>query len=347
MSDVALVMHPECLAHETGNHPENPARLHAIWDALQAAPLPLTVSWPTPAPATIPQVIRVHQPLLVDQVRTLAERGGGLIDLDTVVSRRSFDAALIAAGAAILAAHEAIDHPGLRTFALVRPPGHHATPGAAMGFCLFNNVAIAVRSAIEEKGLRRVAVVDVDVHHGNGTQDAFIDDPRVLFCSLHQSPLYPGTGRADEIGVGAARGLTANVPLPPGSGDAAYQKAFARVVEPLVRRFQPELIVVSAGFDAHWADPLAEMQVSTRGFVEMVRSLAGLADELCEGRLALSLEGGYDRDALSSSVVAVVTALAGEAPRDILGPAPGRTVEDVDSILDRICQLHGIGTVRG
>jgi acetoin utilization deacetylase AcuC-like enzyme len=342
VSDVVLFMHPECLAHETGRHPERPARLQIIWDALQAAPLSPEVTWATPLPATLPQVLRVHQPRLVDEVRALAERGGGMIDMDTVVSRRSFDAALLAAGGAIRAVETAWDHPEKRAFALVRPPGHHATPDIAMGFCLFNNVAIAVRAALEEKGAQKVAIVDFDVHHGNGTQDAFISDPRVLFCSLHQSPLYPGTGRAEEIGEGAARGLTVNVPLPPGCGDVAYRAAFDRVVEPVVRRFQPEIIVVSAGFDAHWADPLAQMRVSTGGFVQMVRSLGRLADDLCGGRLALSLEGGYDLNALSSSVVAVVMALVGDEPRDVLGPAPGGAIETVGPVLDHVRRLHGL-----
>ena len=347
MSDVALILHPECLAHETGRHPERPARLQAIWDALQAAPLPTSVSWPTPSPATLPQVLRVHRPELVDAVRALAARGGGMLDQDTVVSRRSFAAAVIAAGGAIQAVQTAWENPGRRTFALMRPPGHHATPANAMGFCLFNNVAIAVRAALEEQGAQRVAIVDFDVHHGNGTQAAFDGDPRVLFCSLHQFPLYPGTGRAEEIGTGAASGLTVNLPLPPGCGDRAYRAAFEQVVEPLVRRFRPELIVVSAGFDAHWADALVtqdtQMRVSTSGFVAMARSLADLADGLCGGRFALSLEGGYDLKALSSSVVAVVQALAGATPRDVLGPPPDGELENIAPLLDRVRRLHGLG----
>ena len=346
MSDVALIMHPECLAHETGRHPEQPARLTAIWDALQAAPLPACVSWLTPSPSTVPQVLRVHREKLVDDVRALAARGGGMIDLDTIVSRRSYEAALLAAGGAIQATRTAWEHPGRRTFALVRPPGHHATPDTAMGFCLFNNVAIAARALLEEQGARRVAIVDFDVHHGNGTQAAFVGDPRVLFCSLHQFPLYPGSGRVEETGEGAGRGLTANLPLPPGCGDLAYRAAFGRVIEPLLRRFQPEIIIVSAGFDAHWADPLAEMRVSTSGFVEMSQVLARLADELCGGRLALCLEGGYDLNALSSSVVAVVMALAGQTARDILGPPPSGALENVDAILDRVCHVHGLGVGR-
>jgi len=337
-----LLLHPECLAHETGRHPENPGRLVAIWEALQNASLPAGVSWTEPAPATLEQVLRVHRPELVNLVRELAARGGGAIDADTVTSARSYDAALVAAGGAIAAVRHVLANPGQRAFALVRPPGHHATPEQPMGFCLFNNAAIAVRAALDEHGLKRVAIVDFDVHHGNGTQAVFAAEPRVLFLSLHQFPWYPGTGRLEEVGEGAARGQTVNLPLPAGCGDAAYQAAFERVVEPVVRRFQPELIVVSAGFDAHWADPLAEMAVSTTGFVAMARALAGLADELCQGRLALTLEGGYDRSALASSVVAVTTALAGGEPTDVLGPSPTGELANIEPVLERICRRHGL-----
>ena len=340
MNDIALILHAECLAHETGQHPESPSRLNAIWDALQAAPFPAHVAWLTPEPATVADILRVHEPALVDHIRTMAASGGGMIGLDTVVSRHSYHAALIAAGGAALAVRTACGQPGSRAFALVRPPGHHATPDTAMGFCLFNNVAIATKVALDELGLARVAIVDFDVHHGNGTQAAFRADGRVLFCSLHQFPLYPGSGRASEIGEGAGQGLTLNLPLPPGVGDIGYRAAFAQVIEPALRRFQPELIVVSAGFDAHWADPLADMRVSTTGFVEMTQTLSQLADELCGGRLALCLEGGYDLDALATSVVAVVTALAGGTPRDRLGPPPGGAIDDVSSVLDRVRGLH-------
>lgn len=342
MRAVDLITHPECLAHQTGLHPERPERLQAIWDALQAATLPPSVAWRTPPPATPAQILRVHRPELVQRIQALAAAGGGQLDPDTVVSRRSFEAARVAAGGAIQAVETALDQPGRRTFALVRPPGHHATPETAMGFCLLNNVAIATRAALDERRLERVAIVDVDVHHGNGTQAVFAAEPRVLFCSLHQFPLYPGTGRAEEIGEGPARGNTVNLPLPPGAGDVAYRAAFEKVVEPILRRFRPELIVVSAGFDAHWADPLAQMQVSTRGFVDLIQTLAWLADELSEGRLALCLEGGYDLAALSSTVVAVVVALAGGAPQDVLGPPPGRALENVEPILDRVRRLHGL-----
>jgi acetoin utilization deacetylase AcuC-like enzyme len=347
LTDVAIYMHPDCLAHQTGAHPESPERLTAIWDALQAAPLPPNVHWPTPTPAAVEQLLRVHHPALVEEIRQLCARGGGMMGLDTVVSRRSYDAALLAAGSAVAAARYVVEHPGARAFALPRPPGHHATPGEAMGFCLFNNVAIAAMAALEDMGLERVAIVDYDVHNGNGTQAAFARDGRVLFCSLHQFPHHYQPlplGPAEAIGDGPGRGLIVNVPLPPGSGDAAYRAAFARVVEPALRRFRPELILVSAGFDAHWADPLDgnDMRVSTTGFVDMTRQLAGLADELCGGRLALTLEGGYDLTALATTVVAIVASLSGEAPPDVLGPPPGGAIEHVEPVLDRVKRIHGL-----
>jgi acetoin utilization deacetylase AcuC-like enzyme len=340
-------MHPECLAHETGTHPESPSRLSAIWDALQEAPLPPKVIWVTPAPATRAQILRVHDPAMVDAIRELCARGGGWIGLDTVVSRRSYDAALLAAGATIGAVERVVREPGARAFALVRPPGHHATPSEPMGFCLFNNVAVATKAAIEELGLERVAIVDYDVHHGNGTQAAFDHDGRVLFCSLHQHPHHyqpPPLGRAEVTGEGPGHGDVVNIPLPPGSGDVAYRRAFAEIVAPVVRRFEPQLILVSAGFDAHWADPLDgnDMRVSTTGFVDMTRQLAGLADELCGGRLALTLEGGYDLTALATTVVAIVASLSGEAPPDVLGPPPGGAIEHVEPVLDRVKRIHGL-----
>jgi acetoin utilization deacetylase AcuC-like enzyme len=340
MNQVVLSMHSTCLAHGTGSHPESASRLNAIWDALQAASWPDGVSYLTPSAATSAQILAVHRPELVDFVRNLAARGGGIIGLDTVLSRHSYDAALVSAGGAIQVTRAAVEAPGTRGFALVRPPGHHATPETAMGFCLLNNIAIAARVAQNELGVGRVAIVDFDVHHGNGTQAVFYEDPSVFFCSLHQFPLYPGTGRAEETGAGPGKGSTLNLPLPPGCGDVAYQVAMREVVMPMLRRFEPELLLVSAGFDAHWADPLAQMRLSTEGFVALARTLVEFADEQCQGRIAFSLEGGYDLTALATSVVATIATLVGGEPRDVLGPPPGGAISSIGTVVERIKKIH-------
>jgi acetoin utilization deacetylase AcuC-like enzyme len=214
-----------------------------------------------------------------------------------------------------------------------------------MGFCLFNNVAIAARELQAGLGLERVAIVDVDVHHGNGTQESFYEDPTLLFVSTHQYPFYPGSGALNEIGAGAGRGATVNLPLPAGCGDGEYRLAIERVIAPALRRFGPEQILVSLGFDAHWADPLAQMRLSIEGYVRIVERLAALADELCAGRLALVLEGGYSLEALGYGTLAVARALRGDLWDDPLGAPPGATPTDgqgIAPILDAARQIHGL-----
>jgi acetoin utilization deacetylase AcuC-like enzyme len=299
---------------------------------------------------------QVHDPTYIRAVDEVARAGGGYWDLDTHISEGSYEAALLAAGAAAAAVDAAIA--GTPSFALVRPPGHHALRESAMGFCLFNNVAVAAQHAVSAHGLSRVMVVDWDVHHGNGTQDAFYDRADVLFFSSHRYPFYPGTGALEEAGEGAGRGYTVNVPLPGGLDDAGYRRVFEQVVAPLAHRYRPELIVVSAGYDSHLADPLGGMAVTVAGFSEMARMVIGLAREIteCQGRLAAVLEGGYNVSALAASVAATIAAFGGEsiAQEESGGTAAGWThpsapdyihhhrAPDVSGVIERVRGWHGI-----
>ena len=333
---VGLVYDPVYLKHDTRLHIENAKRLETIMSHMEQTGLKGRLTAIEPHPATVEELSFVHQEEHISHIREAAQKGGGWLDPDTVMSSASYDAALYAAGGAIRATEAVLDGEVSSAFALVRPPGHHATPRRAMGFCLFNNIAVAAQHAMVTYSLERIAVIDFDVHHGNGTQEAFYNSPQVLYISSHQYPHYPGTGGTDQTGAGEGTGTTINIPLPAGCGDAEYGQVFAEIIMPAARRFQPQLILVSAGYDPHWADELAMMQVSVTGFAEMVRSVKGLADELCDGRLVFSLEGGYNLKALAASVKATFEVLLGDAdiedplgqpPRQFAPPTINRLVE--------------------
>jgi acetoin utilization deacetylase AcuC-like enzyme len=342
MAETVILTDQSFDAHTWHGHVEQAARLEAVRAALDASGLHSALSHLVPRAAPDDALEAVHTPHMLSRVRHLAGFGGGQIDGDTYVTMDSWDAATLAAGAA-LGAVEAVagarfDH----AFALVRPPGHHATPGRAMGFCLVNNVAVAARHAVRRLGLGRVAIVDYDVHHGNGTQDIFYADPQVLFVSTHAAPFYPGTGALDEIGAPDARGATLNVPLPYGVGDEGYAHVFDTVVAPALRRFRPELILVSAGYDAHWSDPLGPMVLSVAGYSALTARLIALADELCGGKIVMVLEGGYNLDALGACVVASLRLLLGRDPGpDPIGHVAGPdTGADVARVLDALRARH-------
>ena len=302
-----LLTHPACLTHDPGpGHPECVARLERILSALDAADLPGLRRTEAPR-ATRAQLLRVHDATMVDAVFASAPGSGYIrIDADTVMSAGSLEAALRAAGAAVAAVDAVLGGDTRRAFCAVRPPGHHATRDTPMGFCLFNNVAVAAAHALDAHHLDRVAIVDFDVHHGNGTQDIFCRDPRVLYASTHQSPLYPGTGARNERGVGQI----VNAPLPPGSGSAAFRAAITGIVLPALDAFAPQLVLVSAGFDAHRRDPLANLELDADDFAWVTARLVEAAQRHAQGRIVSSLEGGYDLGALAESSVAHVRELA-------------------------------------
>lgn len=309
---VVLLYDELMLAHDTGQlHPERPDRLYAIQDTLRNVSRD-GVRWQKPTPATVDQIERIHTAEHVNQIESFRGRSGRL-DADTPLSEDSVAAAFLAAGAAINAVDVVHNDPTDHAFALVRPPGHHAERGQAMGFCLFNNIAIAAAYATEELGYKRVLVVDWDVHHGNGTHYSFYDRRDVMVFNTHRYPFYPGTGQAKETGVGNGAGYTVNVPLPPGLGDGDYKHAFETVLEPIADAYEPDLVLVSAGFDSHRLDPLGGMEMTSEGFGGLCTMVQRIANKHADGRLALILEGGYSLEGLSGSVLKCVEALAGKS----------------------------------
>jgi acetoin utilization deacetylase AcuC-like enzyme len=310
-----FLAHPSSLEHDPGAHPEQPARIIAIecelerhgWHGYQRVL----------SPAVEREVLeRVHPPAYVAALEAVSERGGGQLDYDTAMSAGSFRAALHAAGGAVALVEMLLSGRARTGFSAHRPPGHHAPGTQAMGFCLFNNVAVAAAHAIRGLGLERVLILDWDVHHGNGTNDIFHVSDQVLFVSIHQSPLYPGSGAATDEGAGPGLGFTVNLPVPPGSGDAQFGSLVAHVVAPLARRFRPQLMLISAGYDAHRDDPLADCAVTEAGYATMTATMRDLGAEL-EAPLGCVLEGGYSLDALAASVAATMATLGRRA-----SPAP-------------------------
>lgn len=306
----SIIYHPAYLEHDTGVHPESAQRLTSILELLDERGVFGKHTLMEPSVASMSQIEAVHDP---EYIRAVEEhcRKEIPLDPDTVVSKASFNAAMLAAGGAIRAVDEVMG--GGMAFALVRPPGHHAGPAKGMGFCLFNNIAIAARYA-QSRGMERVLIIDWDVHHGNGTQDTFYSDSSVLYLSVHQYPWYPGTGWINENGKGEGKGYTVNVPLPAGSDDTDYVYVFKKVFEPIALQFEPDIILVSAGLDTHQNDPLAFMELTSNGFGKIASIVRGIADSTC-GRVAIMLEGGYHLSSLAESVYEVIIAF--EEKKDI------------------------------
>ncbi len=325
--------------HTKAQHPESFSRMTGLIPALEQHGLLADLSQLPPTPATVEQLRRVHTNELIEYVRQVSARGGGLLDSgDTYVTGESFSLACLAAGSCTAAVDRIMTSQAQNGFALIRPPGHHAETDRVSGFCIFNNVAAAARHAQVAHKAKRVAIVDYDVHHGNGTQDIFFEDDSVLFISVHlYAPyFYPGIGGMYEIGVGRGRDYTLNIPLPPYVGDKGYHRVFDELIEPRLKLFQPELILVSAGFDAHWQDPLAMGGLSLTGYAGITRKLLGYAHQLCEDRILFVLEGGYHHEVLTASVVNVFHALLDhDEILDPIGPMP-RPEHDIEALVERL-----------
>ncbi len=341
---VGLVYDPVYLEHETGTHVENAQRLITTISHIEENHLKDKLVLLSPRAAIIDELAAVHAREHISRIQTQSERGGGWLDSDTVMSPGSYNAAVYAAGGVLTAIDSVMTRQVDSAFALVRPPGHHATCWQAMGFCLFNNIAIAAKYAIANFDIQRLLIIDFDVHHGNGTQDTFYADPHVLYFSTHQYPFYPGTGSIDETGARGGEGFTVNVPLLAGWGDDEYQAAFEDILAPVAKRFQPQLILVSAGYDAHWADNLALMQMSVSGFARLVEIIKTLADMLCQGRMVFTLEGGYHLEALSLSVSATLDVLRGNREiSDPLGKQEARSRPvNFDNFIRMVKEIHQI-----
>ncbi len=340
---VAFVTNPNHAAHAVDGHVERPERLDTALDMLRESGLLERLhqlECPAPESVVLPPL---HTQRYLARLDEICASGGGWFDPDTYCVHGSCDAARSAVGACFAATDAVLRGDATSAFAAVRPPGHHARPQQAMGFCLLNNVALAVRYAQRQHNAGRVAIVDIDVHHGNGTQDAFYDDQTVLYVSTHQYPFYPGTGRADELGAGDAHGTNVNIPLPAGCGDAEYAAVFDQLVEPVVRRYRPELLFVSLGFDAHFLDPLAMMSLSVEGYGALMSRLRALAGELCGGKLVIALEGGYDLDAIARGTRRTIEVLLGDEPTpDPLGPSPDPHAPDIGGLLTELRYVHGL-----
>ena len=340
MSSLALIKDDRYLEHDPGDgHPESPERLRVLHGLIERefSGLPLI----PPRLATQSELVLVHDPSYIQAVANTAGRTHSQLDPDTGLSARSYEIACLAAGGllngvdALLNPQSEIRNPK-SIFAFVRPPGHHAEPERGMGFCLFNNVAIAAAYAKEQYGLKRILIVDWDLHHGNGTQRAFFDDPGVLFFSSHQYPYYPGSGGVHEVGSGKGEGYTVNAPFPTGFGDAEYVSVYTKILTPIALEYKPELVLVSAGFDPFVKDPLGGMKLTGEGFGALAGIVQDIARQACGGKVLMTLEGGYNPEGLRNGVRAVLQTLIGR-------PAPAPTnapSADADEVIARIVSVH-------
>ncbi|MCX5850446.1 MAG: histone deacetylase [Deltaproteobacteria bacterium] len=323
------------LNHDPGSfHPETPTRLKAIYELLEAPNVADAFELIEPREATLEEIALVHSKSYIQLVAGTAGKRHISLDCDTVTSAESYDVAKLAVGGLLNAVDLVVDRDVANAFAIVRPPGHHAEEDGAAGFCIFNNVAIAALYAIKKYRFKRVLIVDWDLHHGNGTQHSFYNDPRVLYFSTHQYPFYPGSGSIHEIGMGPGLGYTINVPLGGGPGDAEFLRIYRKILDPVARAYKPDLVLLSAGFDIYMKDPMGGMNVTTRGFAQLARVLLDIADECSKGRFAVTLEGGYHIDGQAQSVKAVLREMNDDTHAS---PETLEAVEqDADPAIDRV-----------
>ena len=340
----AYVSHERFTEHDLVGHPEHAGRIEAVWAQLQSAGLLDKLSSLVPSPATDEQILTVHTQEHLDRlILTSQQDRRVMIDQDTYALPVSHDIARLAAGGIIQSIDAIMTNQADNAMAVVRPPGHHATPSRQMGFCLLNNIAIGARHAQNQYGLKKVLILDYDVHHGNGTQDVFYEDDSVMFISIHQSPFYPGTGHIHEIGGVDGEGYTLNIPISGGHGDDAYKALFDEVIWKAVEKFAPELMLISVGLDAHWVDPLANMRLSLSGYDMLARECIKMANQVCDGNIIFVMEGGYDLKALAHGWRNIAHALLGEDElSDPYGNAPSSLpLDDIRAEIVPIQRLHG------
>jgi acetoin utilization deacetylase AcuC-like enzyme len=335
-----IIFNPVFLKHDQPGHPENAKRLESILVGLKENNLFQRLEQIKSRPAEIGEINYCHQEGYIEYVKNFCEKGGGYLDPDTYANEFSFDAAAIAVGNSIDLTKSVLNEHLKNGFALLRPPGHHALANRSMGFCLFGNISIAAKAALQYPKIGKVAIVDFDVHHGNGTQSLIGDDPNILFISTHQYPFYPGTGSIREIGSGQAEGTVINIPLEAGVGDHGFKIVYEEIVLPALRRFNPDLMLVSAGYDAHRDDPLANLNLSLTGYNWISRELIKLADEICSGKIVFFLEGGYNLNVLRNGVTNTIKGLMGiESFDDALGqskiPEP-----NINKLINELHQIH-------
>jgi acetoin utilization deacetylase AcuC-like enzyme len=337
-----IVFDPVFLKHNQPGHPENAKRLESIIAGLEENGLFEKLKQLNSRKADIDEITLCHSEKYVNFVRDFSEKGGGYLDPDTYTNEHSFPAASTAIGSSIDLVNAVIRGELKNGFALVRPPGHHALSNRSMGFCLFGNIAITAKTSFQQPGIGKVAIVDFDVHHGNGTQALISDDPKILFISTHQYPFYPGTGSVREIGREDAEGTVVNIPLQAGVGDKGFKLVYENIVIPSLERFEPDLILVSAGYDAHWDDPLANLGLSLTGYNWISRKLIKLAGGICSGKIVFFLEGGYNLKVLSYGVANTIRGLLGiESFDDPLGqskiPEP-----DITKVINELIKIHNL-----